>query len=74
MPIPYNDSLTVFAPKGDDPHDYLEVTRDASDTRPLALKNADNKVVGGVVSFYAVKLYPRLPTGCNEGLSLADRC
>ena len=41
----HNDSLTVFIPKDDDPNDFVEIIRPAGDTRPLALKNADNKAV-----------------------------
>ena len=55
MPIPFNDSFFVFAPKEDDPLDFLEVTRDSCDTRPLSFKNTDNKTVGGVVNFLCLR-------------------
>ena len=50
VPIWFNDSLSVFTAKGDDAQDEHEVTRCAEDTRPLGLKNCDNKVVAGVVN------------------------
>ena len=50
MPLWYNDSLSEFIAKGDDPDDAIEVTRAAEDTRPLGLKNDYNKVVAGVVN------------------------
>ena len=40
----FNDSLTVFPPKGEDPRDPIEITRAPEDTRPLALKNTNNKI------------------------------
>ena len=41
--LTYNSSITIFIPKGDDPLDKEEITREADATRPLSLKNADNK-------------------------------
>ena len=48
MGIEFNDSLPCFAPKGEEDGDSVEVIRAPCDTRPLALKNSDNKTVGGV--------------------------
>jgi hypothetical protein len=50
VPLWFNDSLGVFAAKGDDEQDRVEVTRAVVDTRPLGLKNTDNKTIGGVVN------------------------
>ena len=42
--------LAVFAPKGNEPEDLVEVIREASVTRPLNIKNTDNKTVAGVIN------------------------
>ena len=46
----FNDSTGVFAGKGDEENDDVEVTRAAQDTRPLGLKNCDNKTIAGTVN------------------------
>ena len=48
MPIKFNDSLTCFPPKGEEENDKNTIVRFAQDTRPLGLKNSDNKIIGGV--------------------------
>ena len=49
MMIDFNVTLQVFIAKGDDTHDSVEVMRDPSSTRPLGLKNTDNKIIAGAV-------------------------
>ena len=39
----FNESSAVFAPKGSQPHDPVEVIREPLQTRPLSLKNTDNE-------------------------------
>ena len=46
-PWEFNHALQVFAPKGDQPLDDFVVLRSPEDTRPLALKNTDNKAIAG---------------------------
>ena len=50
LPITFNESLLVFAPKGDDPLDHTEVSRDPSCVRPISLKNSDNKLIATVAN------------------------
>jgi len=47
-PIAFNASSTIFLIKGELEEDQVEVIRDPSATRPLGLKNSDNKIVTGV--------------------------
>ena len=48
--ISFNDSLALFPPKGNDPEDDLQVIRSPDCTRPLGLKNSDNKTVSAVMT------------------------
>ena len=48
--IEYNDTLFQFAPKGEEPDDPEEVIRNAEDTRPLGLRNTDNKIISGTMN------------------------
>ena len=41
--LTFNPSMTLFPPKGDDEFDSEDITREATATRPLSLKNCDNK-------------------------------
>ena len=43
----FNASITVFGPKGDEEADVFEVIRGPLQTRPLSLKNTDNKLIVG---------------------------
>jgi hypothetical protein len=45
MPVTYSDQLMLFVVKGEDQDDAYEVCRVAADTRPLSLKNTDNKII-----------------------------
>jgi hypothetical protein len=48
-PAHFNSSLLVFLPKGESELDAQEVVRSAKDTRPISLKNSDNKAVTGAL-------------------------
>ena len=49
-PPGFNDSYAVFPPKGHKREDDTLVTRSPEDTRPLNLKNCDNKSHAGVIN------------------------
>ena len=49
-PFGFDDSVTCFPPKGDDAEDVNQCTRAADDTRPLSLKNSDNKTICSVMN------------------------
>ena len=51
MPMSFNESLTVFIPKGEAELDREEVLRAADEVRPISLKNSDNKVICSVLNF-----------------------
>ena len=47
--LTFNDSLAAFIPKGDEEDDKTGcIKRRALNTRPLGLKNSNNKLVAGV--------------------------
>ena len=46
MPLSFNLTLQVFAPKGDRERDKIEVVRSPGETRPLGLKDYGNKIIG----------------------------
>ena len=48
--IDFSDGLQMFAAKGTAPDDPIEVIRAPGDTRPLGLKNTDNKTIAGVTN------------------------
>ena len=50
MPVGFNSSLMVFVAKGEEP-DELSIVREPCNTRPLSLKNCDNKIICAVVNF-----------------------
>jgi len=47
-PVFFNASLILFLTKGESELDSVEVIRSCMDTRPISLKNADNKIVTSV--------------------------
>ena len=51
MPTSFNDSATIHVAKGTFESDSVEVVRDVFDTRPLSLKNSDNKVCTAAINF-----------------------
>jgi hypothetical protein len=56
MPITFSDQLMLFAVKGEEPDDTHEVSRSAADTRPLSLKNTDNKIIARVNNYLAKRM------------------
>ena len=44
-PPDFDESSAIFVPKGSQPHDPVEVIREPLKTRPLNLKNTDNKII-----------------------------
>lgn len=52
-PISYNDGQQVFITKGEDEEDDKLVSRFPSETRPLTLKNDDNKIIAATFNFSA---------------------
>ena len=44
--IDFNDVLHYFAAKGDEDLDHVEILRTPGESRPLGLKNTDNKSIG----------------------------
>jgi hypothetical protein len=46
----FNDTLGIFAAKGEEEQDHVDVTRAAVETLPLGLKNTDNKAIGGTIN------------------------
>jgi hypothetical protein len=51
-PSHFNQSTTVFTPKGSLPHDPVEIIREPLQTRPLSLKNSDNKLIVSDIHIY----------------------
>ena len=58
-----NDSFAVFPPKGDHANDSTGPVRKPEDTRPLSLKNADNKTIAGITN---CALSPKIATWADE--------
>lgn len=50
MPDEYNDNVNIFLPKGSEAADEQETVREPMNTRPIALKNADNKIICAAVN------------------------
>ena len=54
-PPDINDGLFVFIPKGEEKDDNMQapgvVFRHPSETRPLTLKNVDNKIIAGLINW-----------------------
>ena len=46
--LAFNDNVNLFIPKGTRPEDEICLIRKACETRPLGLKNCDNKVIYGI--------------------------
>ena len=50
-PLWFYQSILLFAPNGEETEDTIrECIRNASNTRPLAMKNTDNKIVAAVAN------------------------
>jgi hypothetical protein len=50
-PLDFNDSISLFIPKGEEELDHIEILRHSEDTRPLGLKNSVNKILAGVANW-----------------------
>ena len=55
-PINYNDSATIFVPKGELENDHVQIVREAEDNRPLTLKNVDGKIGAAAVNSITIPL------------------
>ena len=62
MPISFNDSATLFPAKGELDDDHIEIVREATDTRPLNLKNTDNKTLTGIIN---LNMQPAIRSGAH---------
>ena len=77
MPLQFNASLSVFAPKGTDTEDTpYECSREPIDTRPLGLKNSDNKTICSVINdkikYVAAKFINHIQRGFTYGRQLLN--
>ncbi len=50
MPLCFFESLGIFIPKGAEEDDQNDLCRFGEDTRPLSLKDTDNKLIGTVTN------------------------
>ncbi len=50
-PEGFNEAIAIFPAKGDEPADCDGVIRDPAGTRPLSLKNSDNKTLAGIANW-----------------------
>ena len=50
MPREFNNSISIFPPKGDEEDDDTDLTRSPMNTRMLSLKNSDNKIIASVIN------------------------
>ena len=48
--LSFNDSVTVFIPKGESDNDLELLARHPGETRPIGLKNSDNKTIAGTIN------------------------
>ena len=68
MHITWNDSLTVYLPKGEEAEDIPHfVVRAINDTRPLALKNTDNKLVCSSINYTTKPVLTRSISDLQRG-------
>ena len=49
-PLPFNFSFMAFIPKGDQDGDDKGICRSPEATRPISLKNSDNKIISGTMN------------------------
>ncbi len=52
--VSFNDSAMLFPAKGQLDGDHMEVVREAVDTRPLSLKNSDNKTITACINHASI--------------------
>ena len=68
MPLQgFNDSLSIFLPKGDHEGDASEISRNPGDTRPLFLKNTDNKTLCSIYNNMCRKMLSAGNTELQRG-------
>ena len=67
MGISFNDCVNVFPPKNSLEGDDVEVLREPKNTRPLGLKNADNKLVCSAWAFEAREPLAKCACSCQNG-------
>ena len=70
MPITFSDQVMLFAVKGEEPGDALEVCRFAADTQPLPLINSDNKIIAGVNNHLAKRMLAASTVDIQRGFVL----
>ena len=70
MPIDFNQSVSCFPPKGDCEGDEIECVRWACDTRPLSLKNSDNKIVAGSTNITIRNVVAKHTTRVQRGFTV----
>lgn len=64
----------AFVPKGDEPGDAVEVTREEAATRPLSLKNSDSKLVAAVANRAVVALAAAIVHPAQRGFVGGGKC
>jgi len=66
-PPEFNESSAIFVPKGSHPHDPVEVIREPLQTRPLSLKNTDNKIIVATNVKALEPQYKQMTHRCQNG-------
>ena len=66
-PPDFNESSAVFVPKGSQPHDPVEVIREPLQTRPLSMKNSDNKLIVATNVKTLEPQYKLITSKCQNG-------
>jgi len=66
-PPDFNESSAIFVPKGSQPHDPVEVIREPLQTRPLSLKNTDNKIIVATNVKSLEPQYKQITHRCQNG-------
>jgi hypothetical protein len=73
---PSNSTTRVFAIKDDRPGDIIDTLRKGTELRPIGLKNADNKINGGVINGAVVEPFAlsavRIQRGLVRGRQIVD--
>ena len=66
-PPVFNESNALFIPKGSQPHDPVEVIRTPLQTRPISMKNTDNKLIVATNVRALEPQYQQLTHWCQNG-------
>ena len=76
MPLAFNASESVFPPKGSRDDDARAVIRRPDETRPLSMKNADNKticrVLNGLIRHIGTRHVAHIQRGFVAGRQLTQ--